>query len=160
MDEELYSEGLKMPETKVVAATTFSSVIHNNEISDELVKWGNANGYPLNKAKLHNKMDGYVGFNANYFIIAKRLPPVPGGWKVTVEEFEASERIIPLNVDKKTGETNKFIIKMMDEYAKEGLLLEMNDKIYESYGTFLRDLKVVGHPVLINAFEDFIENMR
>ena len=31
---------------EVLAKTTFSSVIHNNEVCDEIVKWGNANGYP------------------------------------------------------------------------------------------------------------------
>ena len=49
---------------------------------------------------------------------------------------------------------------MMDEYVKEGLKMELSDTAYESYGTYLRDLKVTGHPVLINTFEDFIENMR
>ena len=38
--------------------------------------------------------------------------------------------------------------------------MELAENIYESYGTHLRDLKVVGHPILINNFEDFIENMR
>lgn len=35
--------------------------------------------------------------------------------------------------------------------------MELAENIYESYGTHLRDLKVVGHPILINNFEDFIE---
>ena len=49
---------------------------------------------------------------------------------------------------------------MIEEYEKEGLKMELADETYESYGTYLRDLKVMGHPVLINTFEDFIENMR
>jgi len=48
----------------------------------------------------------------------------------------------------------------LDEYVKEGLKMELSDEVYESYGTYLRDLKVTGHTVLINTFEDFIENMR
>ena len=62
--------------------------------------------------------------------------------------------------NKETGEANRFILKMIEEYKKEGLTMEMEEKWYESYGTYLRDLKVTGHPILINAFEDFIENMR
>ncbi|WP_307978315.1 hypothetical protein, partial [uncultured Phascolarctobacterium sp.] len=89
-----------------------------------------------------------------------RLPPVPGGWKVVVEKYEAESRIIPLNVKPGTNEVNRFILKMMDEYVKEGLKMELSDEVYESYGTYLRDLKVTGHTVLINTFEDFIENMR
>ena len=69
-------------------------------------------------------------------------------------------RIIPLNVKPGTNEVNRFILKMMDEYVKEGLKMELSDEVYESYGTYLRDLKVTGHTVLINTFEDFIENMR
>ena len=42
---------------EVLAKTTFSSVIHNNEVCDEIVKWGNANGYPVTKAKLQNKLE-------------------------------------------------------------------------------------------------------
>ena len=34
------------------------------------------------------------------------------------------------------------------------------DEWYESYIPVLRELKVIGHYVVINAFEDFIENMR
>ncbi|MDY6029047.1 MAG: hypothetical protein SPI71_02150 [Acidaminococcaceae bacterium] len=146
---------------EILAEATFPSVIHNNEVCDEIVKWGNANGFPVQKAKLYNKMDGYVGFSPdNYFIKATRLPPVPGGWKVVVSKYVAEERIIPLNVKKDSLDINRFIVKMMDEYVKEGLKMELAETSYESYGTFLRDLKVVGHPALINSFEDFIENMR
>ncbi|MGN1087974.1 MAG: hypothetical protein ACI4QQ_02505, partial [Phascolarctobacterium sp.] len=88
-----------------------------------------------------------------------RLPPVPGGWKVVVEKYDAEERYIPLNVTAE-GTVNRFILKMIEEYEKEGLKLELKDNTYESYGSYLRDLVVTGHPVLINTFEDFIENMR
>ena len=146
--------------SEVLATAEFSSVIHNNEVCEEIVKWGNKNGYPLTKAKLYNSLGGaYVGFAPGYLIKATR-PPVPGGWDVTVETYDAETRIIPLNVNKETGEANRFILKMIEEYKKEGLTMEMEEKWYESYGTYLRDLKVTGHPILINAFEDFIENMR
>ncbi len=144
----------------VLKETTFPSIIHNEDVNEEIVKWGNANGYPLEKAKLYNKMGGYVGFSPTYYVIAKRLPPVPGGWDVKVNDFEQEERIIPLNVNKDTGEINRFIVKMIDQYKLEGLDMELADTWYESYGTVLRDLKVKGHPVLITNFEDFIENMR
>ena len=147
--------------SEILEEATFPSVIHNNEVCEEIVKWGNKNGFPLEKAKLYNKMEGYVGFSPdNYFIKATRLPPVPGGWKVVVEKYEAEERITPLNVKPGTTEVNRFILKMIDEYKKEGLKMEMAEESYESYGLHLLDLKVTGHPVLINAFEDFIENMR
>ena len=77
-----------------------------------------------------------------------------------METYDAETRIIPLNVNKETGEANRFVLKMIEEYKKEGLTMELADTWYESYGTYLRDLKVTGHPILINAFEDFIENMR
>lgn len=148
---------------EILAEATFPSVIHNTEVPEEIVKWGNKNGFPLKKAKLYNKMDGYVGFSPdNYYILAKRLPPIPGGWRVVVEKYEAEMRIIPLNVQPGTNEVNRFILKMIEEYEKEGLKMELAkpEETYDSYGTMLRDLKVWGHPVLLNAFEDFIENMR
>lgn len=148
-----------MSENKILATAEFPSVVHNNEVSEEIVKWGNANGYPLKKAKLVNKMDGYVGFSVHYYIIAKRRPPIPGGWAVSVVEFEPEERIIPLNVNAQ-NEVNRFILKMIKEYELEGLEMHMLGDVYDSYGTRLQDLKVIGHPRLISNFEDFIENMR
>ena len=72
---------------EVLAVTKIYSVIHNNEVCDEIVKWGNANGYPLQKAKLYNKLKAYVGFSPEgYMIKAEKLPPIPGGWQVTVEK--------------------------------------------------------------------------
>lgn len=147
--------------SEILAETTFPSVVHNNEVCDEIVKWGNKVGYPVKKAKLYRKMDGYVGFSADaYYIKATRLPPIPGGWKVVVETYEPETRTIPLNVKKDSIEINRFILRMMDQYEIEGLKMDLADHAYESYGLHLRDLKVTGHPVLLNTFEDFVENMR
>ena len=105
--------------SEVLATAEFSSVIHNNEVCEEIVKWGNKNGYPLTKAKLYNSLGGaYVGFAPGYLIKATRRPPVPGGWDVTVETYDAETRIIPLNVNKETGEANRFILKMIEEYIE------------------------------------------
>lgn len=144
----------------VVKTGTLSSIIHNSEVCDEIVKWGQENGFPVKKAKLNNQLGGYVGFDTNYYVQAKRQPPIPGGWDVVVEKFEPETRIIPLNVDKEKGEINRFVGKMIKEYELEGLKMELAPKWYDSYGTTLRDLKVTGHKELINTFEEFIENMR
>ena len=125
--------------SEILAEATFPSVIHNNEVSEEIVKWGNKNGFPLKKAKLYNKMDGYVGFSPdNYFIKATRLPPVPGGWKVVVEKYDAEERYIPLNVTADRT-VNRFILNMIEEYEKEGLNLVLNAETYESYRSYPPD---------------------
>ena len=59
--------------SEVLATAEFSSVIHNNEVCEEIVKWGNKNGYPLTKAKLYNSLGGaYVGFAPGYLIKATR----------------------------------------------------------------------------------------
>ena len=39
-------------EMAVVKKGELPSVIHNNECSEAIVKWGNENGYPLIKAKM------------------------------------------------------------------------------------------------------------
>lgn len=156
-----------MAENEILVATTFPSVIHNNEVCDEIVKWGAANGYPVKKAKLINALEAYVGFTPEYMIVARRKPPVPGGWDVTVEKYEPETRIIPVNVKIKTDsegntvyEINKFIIKMMEEYRKEGLDIEVSEAFSEVYGSSVRDLRCTGHTILVDGFEEFIENMR
>ena len=160
----MYSDGSIMNieeemEMAVVKKGELPSVIHNNECSEAIVKWGNANGYPLIKAKMFDAMGTYVGFSKNYFIRADRRPPIPGGWDLTVEEFEPETRIIPLNTDK-DGVVNRFVLKMVEEFEKEGLEMKLADTWYDSYGYVLRDLSVTGHPLLITNFEDIIENMR
>ena len=144
----------------VLKTVTFSSIIHNNEINDELVKWSRLNHYPVHKAKHQDELNGYAGFAPAYYVKATRQPPIPGGWDITVEDFEPETRTIPLNASPGSGEINKFILRMLKEYETEGLQVELAPKSYESYGLTLRDVQVTGHPILLNALEDFIENMR
>jgi hypothetical protein len=108
---------------------------------------------------MFDAMGTYVGFSKTYYIKADRRPPIPGGWDLTVEDFEPETRIIPLNTDK-DGVVNRFVLKMVEEFEKEGLEMKLADTWYDSYGYVLRDLSVTGHPLLINNFEDIIENMR
>jgi len=156
-----------MADKKIIARTDFPSLIHNAEVCGEIVKWGNANKYPLQKAKLITKLDAYVGFAPEYMIVAKRKPPVPGGWTVTVEKYEAETRIIPVNVKKAKSADgssnyviNKFVLKMMEEYRKEGLNIEVGNTPSEIYGSMTREITATGHPILVEAFEEFIDNMR
>ncbi|MFA7067398.1 MAG: hypothetical protein WC127_00330 [Acidaminococcaceae bacterium] len=156
-----------MENNKIIAQTDFASLIHNAEICGEIVKWGNANNYPLQKAKLITKLDAYVGFAPEYMIVARRKPPVPGGWSVTVEKYEPETRVIPVNVKtvkKQDGSTsyaiNKFVIKMMEEYRKEGLTITVSENPSEIYGSMTREITATGHPILVESFEEFIDNMR
>jgi hypothetical protein len=144
----------------VLKTASFPSLIHNDEINEELVKWSQINHYPVNKAKRQEELNGFVGFAPTYYVKATRQPPIPGGWDVTVEDFKPETRIIPLNAAKDTGAINKFIQRMLKEYETEGVKLVLAPQCYESYGTTLRDVSVTGHPLLLDALEDFIENMR
>ncbi|MCQ2361923.1 MAG: hypothetical protein MJ048_02680 [Acidaminococcaceae bacterium] len=54
-----------MADTEILKETTFPSVIHDNEICDEIVKWGNENGYPIKHAKKVFKWESFVGFSAD-----------------------------------------------------------------------------------------------
>ena len=158
---------MEMDDNKIIAQTDFPSLIHNSDICVEIVKWGNANNYPLQKAKLVTKLDAYIGFAPEYMIVARRKPPIPGGWTVTVEKYEPETRIIPVNVKtvkEKDGSTgyviNKFVLKMMDEYRKEGLTITIGEKPSEIYGSMTREITVTGYPTLVEACEEFIDNMR
>ncbi len=156
-----------MADNEIVAQTDFASLIHNAEICGEIVKWGNANNYPVQKAKLITKLDAYVGFAPKYMIVARRKPPVPGGWTVTVERYEPETRVIPVNVRAVKGQDgstsyaiNKFVIKMMEEYRKEGLTITVSENPSEIYGSMTREITATGHHILVESFEEFIDNMR
>ena len=150
----------------VIFSTTLPSFIHNEEISNELIKLSKEQNHPVQKAKLYKKLEEYAGFAENYMITAKKLPPIPGGWDVKIAKFEPEQKQIMLNVDlkeedgKKIGEINKLVIKMLEEYKKEGLSIEIDEQPQEFYGNWVRALKASGHPIVLDQLEDFIENMR
>ena len=99
-------------------------------------------------------------------ITAEKLPPIPGGWRVRVESFAPDEREIMVNVAVREeggvpkGEINSLVLKMLDEYRKEGLELTVDDEVKDFFGNAVRVIKAVGHPILLEMLEEFIENMR
>lgn len=151
---------------KVLFETTLPSMIHNNEITKELIKIGQEQNYPIVKAKYYTKLEKYAGFGLNYMIVADRLPPVPGGWNVQIVPFEPEKRQVMVNVKlkeengKTVGEINGLILRMIEEFRKEGLQIEIEDECTEFYGNSVRAINVAGHKILQEDFEDFIEGMR
>lgn len=152
---------------KVLYSTTLSSVIHNNEICNELVKISVQENYPIQKAKWQDKMESYVGFSQEVIIVAEKLPPIPGGWKVTISDFEPGyhEMLVPIKskIDengKETGEINRYVLQMLGEFTKEGLKIEVSDEYEKVYGAVAKKIKAWGHPFLLDKLDEFIENMR
>lgn len=154
-----------MPD-KVLFETTLPSIIHNNEVAKELVKIGKEQNFPIEKAKYYTKLENYAGFGVDYMIVADRLPPIPGGWKVKIVSFEPERRQVMVNVrlkeeDGKTvGEINNLVMRMIEEFRKDGLKIEIEDECTEFYGNPVRVINVVGHTILQDDFENFIEGMR
>ena len=151
---------------KLLFETAFSSVIHNNEIAAELVKIAQEQGYPVQKAKLYKQLERYAGFAKNYLVTAEKRPPIPGGWLIRIEEFAPEERIFMANVERedtggrKAGELRSLIVRMFDEYKKDGLEITVSESIKEFFGNPVREVKAVGHPIILDMLEDFIDNMR
>lgn len=153
-------------QNKIIWTTQLPSHIHNEEIAAELVKIAAKEGYPVQKAKFYKKLEKYAGFAKDYMIVATKLPPVPGGWTVEIENFEAEERQIMLNVKlkeengKKVGEINSLVLKMIDEYKKEGLEITIEEEPKEFFGNPIKMMTAKGHPIVNEELEDFVENMR
>ena len=151
---------------KVVLKATLPSIIHNREITGELLKFGKEKNYPIQKAKLYTQLGKYAGFSKDYMVTAEKLPPIPGGWGLEIVSFTPEEKQIMLNVQvkeengKMTGEINRLVLKMLDEYRKEGLEIEVDEEPQKFYGNWVRLLKAWGHPIILEQLEDFIENMR
>ncbi len=148
-------------------STTLPSLVHNNEIGEELVRIGGEQNYPVSKAKLYRKIDKYAGFGPDYMITADRLPPIPGGWQVEIKSFQPEKRQIMVNVKPETGadgkicgKINNLVLRMIEEYKKEGLLIAIGEECQEFYGNTVRVINVSGHRILVDDFEGFIEDMR
>jgi hypothetical protein len=150
----------------VLFETAVSSLIYNNEIASEMVKIGKSRDYPIQKAKMYKQLGKYAGFAKDYMITAERLPPIPGGWHVRIESFAPETREIMVNVkikmegESRKGEINSLVIKMLDEYRKEGLEIAVDDEVKDFFGNAVRVVKASGHPILLEMLEEFIENMR
>jgi hypothetical protein len=157
---------VKAMESRILFETALPSVIHNNEIAAEMVKIGKERDYPIQKAKLYKQLGRYAGFAKAYMISAEKLPPIPGGWRLLIESFEPETREIMVNVDVRTesgvkkGEINSLVLKMFEEYRKEGLELTVEDEVKDFFGNAVRVIKASGHPILLEMLEEFIENMR
>lgn len=156
-----------MENEKILFEKKLPSVIHKNEINEALGAVVAAAGYPVGKVRWVEKMEAYAGFAGSYYAKAKQLPPIPGGWDVRVKNFTPEERTLLVNVQQKTTadgkveyQLNKFVLQMFDEYRKEGLDVAISDDLEQVYGSMARRVEAKGHPFLLDALEDFIENMR
>ena len=153
-------------EGKLLFETTLTSVVHNNEIAAELVRIAKEQNLPVQKAKFYKPLEKYAGFARDYIIAAQKRPPLPGGWIVRIEGFEPEERVFMVNVeredtrDRKAGELRDLMLRMFDEYRKEGLEITVVDGIKEFYGNPVREVKASGHPIILEMLEDFVENLR
>lgn len=152
---------------KVLYETTLPSIIHNDEICAELVKISLRENFPVQKAKFSSKLEKYVGFGANYKIYADKLPAIPGGWKVSIVEFEPAEKHLLVNVTSKKNaqgeeafEINRYVLQMFEEFRKEGLTIELTKDYEKVYGAFAQRILAEGHPILLDNLEEFVENMR
>ncbi len=146
---------------------TLPSIVHKNEIAAELGKVVAAAGYPVGKVRWVEALEAYAGFADTYFARAKQLPPIPGGWRVWVKAFTPEARTFMVNLQKRrhadgteTYQINPLILKMFDEYRKEGLDVEVSDELELIYGVTACKVQAQGHPFLLDVMEDFIENMR
>lgn len=152
---------------KILCSTTLPSVIHKEEICQELVKLAAKENYPIQKAKWNNSLEKFAGFSREYMITAEKLPPIPGGWQIEIKSFTEGyhEMLVPVKsqldeTGKEIGEINKFVLQMLDEFKKEGLEVIVSDEYEQVYGSLAKKIKAWGHPLLLDKLDEFIENMR
>ncbi len=152
---------------KCLYTVQLPSIIHNNEICEELVKISAREGYAIKKAKWNNTLEKYVGFSREHMITAEKLPPIPGGWHVEVSGFEECyhEFLVPIksvldSAGNEKGEINKFVLQMLEEFKKEGLTIEVSNEYEKVYGSLAKKIRAWGHFLLIDKLDEFIENMR
>lgn len=150
--------------TEVLFTDTLPSTVYQEEIAKYLQNYACEKNFPVKSVKFKKKMDGYVGFSLDYYIIAKRLPPIPGGWEVQVHKFIPQQRkvvvAVKLDKDEKPVPTFKYLLKMIDEYTKEGLKIYATDEIVNLYGAKGQFYVAEGHPLLLDEFEQVVEEMR
>ena len=81
-------------ENKAVKSDQVSSIVSRMELPAYLKKYGEENGCPVGRVRWSENQERFFGYGQGYVVAGKQLPPIPGGWELTIEETKIEKRKI------------------------------------------------------------------
>lgn len=143
---------------EVILTERIDSTTHKSELPAYLRNFAEEKGYPVGRVRWSEGQERFFGYGQGYLVAAAQLPPIPGGWDLTIEKTPIEERKIWVpDTMLYPAKTDSGLPRLLDSYLKEGLLFEETEA-GESYHDVAGGVYLVkGHPRLIDMFEQVLD---
>jgi len=144
---------------EVILKETINSTTHKNEIPAFLKGFAGEKGYPVGRVRWSEGQGRFFGYGQGYLVAAQQLPPIPGGWELTIETATQEERKVWVpDTMLYAAKTASGLPRLLDSYLIEGLLFEKAGDGVEVYHEAAGEVYLVkGHPRLIDMFEQALD---
>jgi hypothetical protein len=145
-------------ENRVMKSIQVSSVVSRTELPSYLKKYAEDNEYPVGRVRWSENQDRFFGYGQGYVVAGKQLPPIPGGWELTIEKTEIEKRKIWVpDTMLRAVQTKTGLPRLLDSYVQEGLLFTKTEEV-EAFHEAAGEVYIAsGHPRLLDTFEQVLD---
>ena len=145
-------------ENRVMKSIQVSSVVSRTELPSYLKKYAEDNEYPVGRVRWSENQDRFFGYGQGYVVAGKQLPPIPGGWELTIEKTEIEKRKIWVpDTMLRAVQTKTGLPRLLDSYVQEGLVFRKTEEVEAFYEAAGEVFIASGHPRLLDTFEQVLD---
>lgn len=158
--EDLLSngKGVQFNMEDMILTKRIDSTTNRNELPTFLKNFATEENYPVGRVRWSEGQERFFGYGQGYLVAAAQLPPIPGGWDLSIEKTPIEEKKIWVpDTLLRSANTASGLPRLLDSYLQEGLVfeeLEANTMEYDVAGNIYL---VKGHPRLIEMFEQVLD---
>lgn len=148
-----------MTESNILRTKRIDSTNHRADLPGVLRQFSEEEGYPVGRVRWSEGEGRFFGYGQGYLAAAQQLPPLPGGWDLTIENAPSEKRKIWIPDTMLIAvKTQSGLPRLLDSYLQEGLEFEEvleNDVSYHDVAG--KVYLVQGNPRLIDMFEQVLD---
>ena len=145
-------------ENRVMKSIQVSSVVSRTELPSYLKKYAEDNVYPVGRVRWSENQERFFGYGQGYVVAGKQLPPIPGGWELTIEKTEIEKRKVWVpDTMLRAVQTTTGLPRLLDSYVQEGLVFRKTEEVEAFYEAAGEVFIASGHPRLLDTFEQVLD---
>ena len=145
-------------ENRVMKSIQVSSVVSRTELPSYLKKYAEDNEYPVGRVRWSENQERFFGYGQGYVVAGKQLPPIPGGWELTIEKTEIEKRKVWVpDTMLRAVQTTTGLPRLLDSYVQEGLVFRKTEEVEAFYEAAGEVFIASGHPRLLDTFEQVLD---
>ena len=142
----------------VILTKRIDSTTHKNELPAVLREFAEKENYLVGRVRWSEGQERFFGYGQGYLVAASQLPPIPGGWDLSIEKSPIEKRKIWVpDTMLRSANTESGLPRLLDSYLKEGLLFEEIEGNAMEHDVAGALYLVIGHPRLIEMFEQVLD---